>query len=90
VSVERRERLVEQQHLGFARERARERDALALAAREVARPRVPRGGDPEAFEQLVGSAAPPNATLLADGQVREERVVLEDEPDRALRSGRRR
>ena len=37
------ERLVEQQHLRVARERARERDALALAAGEPAGPRVARG-----------------------------------------------
>ena len=32
VRVERRERLVEQQHTGVARDRARDRDPLALAA----------------------------------------------------------
>ena len=32
LGIERAERLVEQQHLGLDRERARERDALALAA----------------------------------------------------------
>ena len=37
VGVESRERLVEQQDLGVARERAGERDALPLAAREAAR-----------------------------------------------------
>ena len=43
VRVECRERLVQQQHAGIARERAGERDALALAARELGRPRVARG-----------------------------------------------
>ena len=38
------ERLVEQEHLRVARERARERDALALAAGELRRARVARGG----------------------------------------------
>ena len=37
VPVERRERLVEQQHLGPDDERARQRDALLLAAGELAR-----------------------------------------------------
>ena len=41
--VERRERLVEQQHAGLARERARERDALALAAGELGRAAPRRG-----------------------------------------------
>ena len=35
--VDRRERLVHQQHLGVDRERAREPDALAHAARELVR-----------------------------------------------------
>ncbi len=37
LRVERRQRLVQQQHLGPDRERARDRDALLLAARELAR-----------------------------------------------------
>ena len=40
VRVERRERLVEQQHRGSARERACERDTLPLAARRGRRVRV--------------------------------------------------
>ena len=40
VPVERRERLVEQQHLGTDDERARQRDALLLAARQLARSAV--------------------------------------------------
>ena len=43
VRVERGERLVEQDHARAARERARERDALALAARERGRPARRRG-----------------------------------------------
>ncbi len=38
LQVERAERLVEQQHLGAVDERAGERDALLLAARELLRP----------------------------------------------------
>ena len=40
LEVERTERLVEQQHRGPVHERARERDALALAARQLLRPRA--------------------------------------------------
>src|SRR3546814_17243097 len=38
LEVERRERLVEQQHLGLAGERARQRHALLLSAGELPRP----------------------------------------------------
>ena len=58
MGVERRERLVEQQDLRVARERAGERDALALAARELAGPRVGEVRDPEALEVLVDGLAP--------------------------------
>ena len=57
VRVERRERLVEQQHAGVARERAGERDALALAARELGRLRVREVRDAEALEVLVDAPA---------------------------------
>src|SRR3546814_17476557 len=40
LEVERRERLVEQQHLGLAGERARQRHALLLSAGELSRPAV--------------------------------------------------
>ena len=66
VRVERRQRLVEQQHAGVARERAGQRDALALAARERAPGARRRGGAmPQPLEQLVDVARPraPNATF---------------------------
>ncbi len=50
VRVERRRRLVEQQHPRPAGERAGERDPLPLAAGEVARPRVGEVRDPEPLE----------------------------------------
>ena len=53
VRVERGERLVEQQHLRVARERAGERDALALAAGELVGLRVRERVDVQALEQLV-------------------------------------
>ena len=80
VSVEGRERLVEQEDLGVTRERARERDPLALAAREAARQRVLEMRDLEALEVLVRRVAPGVLDVLAHRQVGEERVVLEDEP----------
>ena len=81
VSVERRERLVEQQDVRVAGERARERDALALAAREVRRAvrvRDARSRSGRGTRRPCGAGV---LDVLADGQVREERVVLEDEPD---------
>ena len=83
VRVERRERLVEQQHGRVARERPRERDPLALAAGEVAGPGAGEVRDPEALEQLVDALAAAEGDVATDVEVREERVLLEDEPDRA-------
>ena len=54
VGVERGERLVEQQHLRVARERSRERDALALAAGELGRAGALEVRDREPLEVLVG------------------------------------
>ena len=53
VRVESGERLVEQQDPGVARERARERDPLPLAARDRRRPGVGEVADAEALEQLA-------------------------------------
>ena len=84
VRVERRERLVEQQDARVARERPGERDALPLAARQLARPRLRKMRDPEPLEVLVDALAARRRHVLAHGHVREERVLLEDEPDAPL------
>ena len=84
VGVEGGERFVEQDHAGPARERAGERDALALATGERRRPSVREVRDAESFEVLVGALLAGVGDVLADGQVREERVFLEDEPDSPL------
>ena len=81
VGVERRERLVEQQHRRVARERPRQRDPLALAAGEIAGTGGGEVRDPEALEQLVHPRAAAEGDVAADVEVREERVLLEDEPD---------
>ena len=83
VRVQRRQRLVEQQHRRVARQRARERDALALAARQVRRLLAREVGDVEALEQLVDARRAAERDVRAHGHVRKERVLLEDEPDRA-------
>src|SRR6476646_10460388 len=84
MGVERGERLVEQQDLGVAREGAGERDALALAARETAGTSVLEVTDPEAVEVLVGLVAARVLDVRAHVEVREQCVVLEDEPDAPL------
>ena len=53
LRVEGAERLVEQQHARLDRERAGERHALALAARELARVALVVAGEPDDAEQLV-------------------------------------
>ena len=53
LRVERRERLVEQQHLRLDRERARERDSLLHAARELVGIALRRVAEPDELEQLA-------------------------------------
>ena len=57
LRVERAERLVEQQHLGLDRQRAGERHALALAARELRRVAVGEAAQVHELEQLVDALA---------------------------------
>ena len=83
VRVERGERLVEQQHRRVSRQRSGERDSLTLSTREVGWTSAGERGDPEALEQLPHAPPAAEADVRLDGQVREERVLLEDEPDRA-------
>ena len=94
AGVEGAERLVEQEHLGLDRKRAREGHALALPARELRGVVVGPAGDLDELEQLVHARADlgarplpdlePEGDVLADGHVLERRVVLEDEADAAL------
>ena len=90
-------RLVEQEERRRGRERPGQRDALLLAARELRRVLVLVTGEPHERQQLVdtaGDGAGLHATRLeavgdvpTDGQVREERVGLED--DAVVAQGRR-
>ena len=89
--VQRGQRLVEQQHHGVARERARECHPLALAPGVGAGAHVGQVPDPEALEQLHRVRAPRLALLAAQrvgdvlpaAQVREQGVVLEQVADAA-------
>ena len=90
--VEIRERLVHQQHAGTRRHRPRQRHALLLAAgqhmriglgeigKADPRDRPHRGG----IGGGVVIAAQPEADILAHAQMREQRVILEDEADAAM------
>ena len=113
--VEVRERLVEEEDLGIARDRAADRDALALAAGKLARVAVKQGVEPECLRDLRDARADRRGFLaarasrarerrdqraavraprleaegdvLANGEVRVERVVLEHERDVAILRG---
>ena len=98
LGVERAERLVEQQHLRLDRERPREGDALALAARQLRGVAVGQPVELDELQELrharadlvLGEAprARPHAQaegdVLEHRHVAEERVVLEHEADAAL------
>ncbi len=100
LEVERAERLVEEQHAWPVDERAGESDALALAARELARLALlvalqadhpERLGDPDGPLRLRDLADhQPVGHVVTDRHVREEGVVLEDRVDVAVerRDGR--
>ena len=95
LRVERAERLVEQQHPRLDRERAGERHALALAARELVGIAGGEAAELHEVEQLAHPVADlafrrprrprphpqPEGDVLEDRHVAEQRVVLEDEAD---------
>ena len=84
AGVERGERLVEQHDLGIGRQRAGERDALALAARELVRVRRGPVGEADEREALRRPRSRPDAPkpdVGGDREVREQRAVLEDHAD---------
>ena len=87
--VERGQRLVEQEQGGLRRERAGQRHALLLAARELGGILVLVVPEPHQREELVDAAvdlrarraAPlePVGDIARDGEVREQRIRLEDD-----------
>ena len=91
LQVERSERLVEQEHLRAHHERAGERDALLLAARELPRPSRSDVAEVHELEHLlrprtpIPARDPPLLQAVRDvvehREVREERVRLEDRVD---------
>ena len=94
LQVQRAERLVEEQHRRSIHERASQRHALPLAARELAGPPPVEALQADHAERLLHAGVALGAADLADHQavadvvghvhVREEGVVLEDRVDVAL------
>ena len=84
VGVERRERLVEQQHVGLAGEGASQRHALALAPGDPARALSRQVVDAQPPQHLVGLVRASKGDVVPHRHVREQRVVLEDHADGAL------
>ena len=96
--VERRERLVEQQHLRPRHQRARDRDALRLAAGQLARPHIGLVGEADARQRLgdalrrsaLGPVLEAEADIVGDRQPRQQPRLLEDDADLLVRRGDRR
>jgi hypothetical protein len=94
LGVERAEGLVEQQHLGPVGERARDCDALLLAARELGRQAIVHAFERDQLQQLlapgqaIGTLHAPDAErefdVVRDAHVPEQGVVLEHEADAAI------
>ena len=94
--VERRERLVEEQHLRLGHEGAGDGDALLLAAGQLARPaagmldEADAGGarGRRALAALGGGrSVEPEADIVGDGQPGQEARLLEDDADGRVRLG---
>ena len=94
LGVQRAEGLVEQQHFGPVGERARDRDALLLAAGELGRQALVHALERDQLQELlapgqaVGPLHAPDAQreldVVRDAHVAEQRVVLEHEADAAV------
>ena len=77
VGIERRERLVHQHDLGIDRERAGDRDPLALAAREHGRVFARIAGEPDEGQELACARPAPLPVASAEAQFRAEQHVIE-------------
>ncbi len=94
AGVERGHRLVEQQHPRLGGQRAGQCHPLRLTAGELGRATTREVGEPESLEPLRGRCPGAGAgqpgrlrregDVVAHVEVREEPVVLEDDPGRAL------
>ncbi len=92
ADVEVGERFVEQDQFGARRQRAGQRDTLLLAAGKLVRILVALAVQADRGEQLADAqaglgcrqAAQPEGDVFVDGEVREQRVILEDHADAPL------
>ena len=80
LAIERRERLIEQQHLWPLRKRARERNALALATGELIRLACCEW--PKLHEARQSILPEPERHVCRDRHVRKQRVALKHHVDR--------
>lgn len=97
LRVEVRQRFVEQDHRRVVDERARNRDALLLATRQLMRKAFREMAEAELVERGLHAALlfgrcdaaqlQPVADVVGDGTVRPQRVRLEHEAERALLDG---
>ena len=97
LGVERTEGLIEQQHLGLVRQRARDRDALLLAAGELRRQPLIESLERHQPQQLLAALAAGAGAhaahaqgeldVLGDRHVAEQGVVLKHQADAALARG---
>ena len=93
ILVEGGERLIEQKDVGRHRQRTCERDTLLLPARELARQALRKLAHPNELQHLAHAAQArilrdalgleSVGDVLADAQMRKQRIVLEDDADPA-------
>ena len=90
VRVEAGERFIEQQERGLESERTGERDALSFTAREFMGVALVVAGETHELQHLGGASgavlgiADPESDVAGNGEVREQRMVLEHEADPSL------
>ena len=94
LGVERRQRLVEQQHARARRQRAGQRDALLLAARQLEGIALAVAGEADELEHLLDARVAlglrlardleAEADVVGDVHVGEQRIGLEHHADLAL------
>ena len=88
IVIEAGEGLVEQHERRRWRKRSGERHSLAFAAGELVREAITEAGEIDELEELIDTGltfvgaeiAQPEADVVGDGEVREERVLLEHQP----------
>ncbi len=94
-TIERRQRLIEQQRSRFGHQRASQRDSLALASGDLPRPPIAQVTDPEQVENFAAAHLPLRAAqraetvrdILLGGKVGEKSEILMDVTNAAFPGG---